>query len=213
MLTFVFWFSPVPDSSLKDLSRFQPAVEPQPDWSEVEGEDYPTYISNLRKKGCPESTLQQIVAAEIQKNYGVRYPSATPAERKQILQEQKAMLAALFSPQSGVVAAPGSGSTVNPPPAEMEIPAQMPLVLQPVDLKTLELTPVQAKAADQVQQKFVQEIGGLQQNPSDPAYFQRWQDAQVVADEELRAALGDDKFNLYQIQATQLASTAPASQP
>ena len=34
-------------------------------WSQVEADDFPTYIKNLKKIGCPEQTIQDIVAAEI----------------------------------------------------------------------------------------------------------------------------------------------------
>jgi hypothetical protein len=34
-------------------------------WNEIESEDYPTYITNLRDIGCPESTIRDIILAEV----------------------------------------------------------------------------------------------------------------------------------------------------
>jgi len=34
-------------------------------WREVESTDYPTYIANLRQIGCPESTVRDIIIAEV----------------------------------------------------------------------------------------------------------------------------------------------------
>lgn len=34
-------------------------------WSEVESEDYPTYIQNLRQIGCPEQTIRDIIIADV----------------------------------------------------------------------------------------------------------------------------------------------------
>jgi hypothetical protein len=34
-------------------------------WSDLESSDYPTYIANLRLFGCPESTIRDIIVAEV----------------------------------------------------------------------------------------------------------------------------------------------------
>ncbi len=58
-----------------------------------------------------------------------------------------------------------------------------------------------AKAAiAQVQQQFVNAIGGLNQDPSDPDYLARWQSAQVNADETLRGLLGNQAYMAFQQQ-------------
>ncbi len=49
--------------------------EPEPDqaipqiWSMLEAEDYPTFIANLQKIGCPDETIRLLVAAEINEKY------------------------------------------------------------------------------------------------------------------------------------------------
>src|SRR5690242_7331814 len=39
-------------------------------WREVESEDYPTYVANLRDIGCPEQTIRDIIIADVNALYG-----------------------------------------------------------------------------------------------------------------------------------------------
>lgn len=41
-------------------------------WSEVESDDYPTYIANLRQIGCPEQTIRDIIIADVNALYARR---------------------------------------------------------------------------------------------------------------------------------------------
>ncbi|MGH7969791.1 MAG: LysM peptidoglycan-binding domain-containing protein, partial [Limisphaerales bacterium] len=41
-------------------------------WQEVESQDYPTYISNLRSIGCPEQTIHDIIIADVNALYARR---------------------------------------------------------------------------------------------------------------------------------------------
>ncbi len=60
-------------------------------WSQLESSDYRTYIANLRKVGCPELTIREIVAADVADLFAPqRGPllakmsgAGTPAERSQ----------------------------------------------------------------------------------------------------------------------------------
>src|SRR6266849_3592669 len=38
-------------------------------WQEIETEDYPTYVANLRDIACPEPTIRDIIIAEINALY------------------------------------------------------------------------------------------------------------------------------------------------
>lgn len=69
-----------------------------------------------------------------------------------------------------------------------------PVAFRQVDLANLGFGPSEQEAIKQVQEQFVQDIGGLNQNPNDPAYLARWQQAQINADDELRAALGSEQY-------------------
>ena len=56
-------------------------------WSQIEADDYPTYIRNLRTIGCPEQTIRDIVTADIAASYeakrqelrAARSPSDSPS--------------------------------------------------------------------------------------------------------------------------------------
>jgi hypothetical protein len=41
-------------------------------WQEVESDDYPTYIANLRDIGCPEQTIRDIIIADVNALYARR---------------------------------------------------------------------------------------------------------------------------------------------
>jgi hypothetical protein len=41
-------------------------------WSQIESDDYPTYIHNLREIGCPESTIRDIIVADINQMFARR---------------------------------------------------------------------------------------------------------------------------------------------
>ncbi|MBI2947703.1 MAG: hypothetical protein HYY23_08645 [Verrucomicrobia bacterium] len=57
----------------------QPTVLPM-DWRSIESADYRTYIQNLRKAGCPEETIRDIIIADVNKLYASRWRAAHPAD-------------------------------------------------------------------------------------------------------------------------------------
>ena len=73
-------------------------------WSEVESEDYPTYIANLRDIGCPEQTIRDIIIADVNALFARRIndlpPSPDPAITARSLMtldvERRALLASLL---------------------------------------------------------------------------------------------------------------------
>src|SRR5438552_19039369 len=44
-----------------------PAHRPEFRWSEIESADYATYITNLRRIGCPVKTIRDIILADVEK--------------------------------------------------------------------------------------------------------------------------------------------------
>jgi hypothetical protein len=46
-------------------------------WQELESQDYPTYIKNLRSIGCPEQTIRDIVIADVTQMLAEKYRGAT----------------------------------------------------------------------------------------------------------------------------------------
>ena len=45
---------------------------PNFDWRQVESDDYQTYVKNLRAVGCPEQTVQDIVAADVRQAFAAK---------------------------------------------------------------------------------------------------------------------------------------------
>lgn len=43
------------------------------DWRTIESADYITYIANLRKAGCPEETIRDIIIADVNKLYATKW--------------------------------------------------------------------------------------------------------------------------------------------
>ncbi|MCL4179828.1 MAG: hypothetical protein KJ072_19045 [Verrucomicrobia bacterium] len=88
-------------------------------WSDVESEDYPTYIANLRLIGCPESTIRDIIVAEVTQMFARRRTSevvtasqqwwrsepdpavawAAVARIRELEDERRALLSRLLGPE------------------------------------------------------------------------------------------------------------------
>src|SRR5271165_2999215 len=79
--------------------------------------------------------------------------------------------------------------------------APLPLVFQPVDPRSFKITPDQQEVIDQLQQSFLDEIGGENQNPNDPHYRERWEQATWLINQQLKAQLGQQFFFQYQMAA------------
>ncbi len=41
-------------------------------WNQIESDDYPTYIANLRAIGCPEATIRDIIVADVNQDFSRR---------------------------------------------------------------------------------------------------------------------------------------------
>src|SRR5258708_18824466 len=50
-------------------------------WTQVESSDYRTYMANLRAIGCPESTIRDIIGADVTKMYMNRIAGLRPMPR------------------------------------------------------------------------------------------------------------------------------------
>jgi hypothetical protein len=59
---------PVPTPSATDTEKSAKSI----DWHMVESEDYKKYIANLRSIGCPEETIKDIIAADVNKLFASR---------------------------------------------------------------------------------------------------------------------------------------------
>jgi hypothetical protein len=188
-------------------------------WSQLEStNDYRAYIANLRAAGCPETTLRAIVMAETAAAFSLKRQQLdsagktaggfSPERAKQIavslLNEQTGERA----PSSEPAAEPATQISHAQPSATMTRgPAQTaaaiatyPMIFQSSVLNDATLNNSQKSAVQQIQQQFVNAIGGPNQDPQDPGYSARWQTAQSEADDALRAALGNQAYQGYQLQ-------------
>jgi hypothetical protein len=49
-------------------------------WQELESQDYPTYIKNLREIGCPEQTIRDIIIADVTEMLRQKYQTVAPEQ-------------------------------------------------------------------------------------------------------------------------------------
>ncbi len=52
-------------------------------WRDIESEDYPTYIANLRAIGCPEATVRDIIVADVNELFAARRLAEVPDPRRE----------------------------------------------------------------------------------------------------------------------------------
>lgn len=52
-------------------------------WRDLESEDYPTYIANLRAIGCPEVTIRDIIVADVNELFAARRAAEVPNPRRE----------------------------------------------------------------------------------------------------------------------------------
>jgi hypothetical protein len=244
----IFWFFPKdtktgpvqmsettavkPTASAADASPsvVQTKVEHQPfRWSQLESDDYRTYVKNLRAIGCPETTLRAIVIADVNDVYRqkgrklqVRLDEIQASswsiqlssyQEQQALKAQIQELPGLESAEIcellGLSSAPRQQLAAAQPRDAWRARSissakpELPLVLRKVDLEALNLNDQQLRVIADLRQQFIDEIGGPNQDPRDPAYRARWQKAQAEMDSHLRGMLGVTVFEDYQVAASQ----------
>ena len=102
-------------------------------------------------------------------------------------------------------ALPTPATTPTPEPKPKST-APLPLVFQPVDPGYLKITPEQQEVIDELQQGFLDEVGGADQDPNDPQYRQRWEQVRPLFDQRLKTQLGQQFFLKYEIAAGQQAA-------
>ena len=91
----------------------------------------------------------------------------------------------------------------------------MPLIMTSIDPAQLPLNDGQMQAIGALREDFLDQIGGPNQDASDPGYRRRWQKAQPSADDELRGLLGISAWEGLQLQQyyQAQASSAPNGSP
>jgi hypothetical protein len=87
-------------------------------------------------------------------------------------------------------------------------PPPMPFVFRTQALASLQLDDDQRAAICELQRQFTEEIGGPNQDPSDPAYLERWRRAQPKIDELLVGVIG--RRTLIELEAIPETDTGGA---
>jgi hypothetical protein len=70
------------------------------------------------------------------------------------------------------------------------------------------LNDLQLQIWEQAGEQFVESVGGAGQNLKDPAYRQRWEQAQAAANDRIRSALGDELYGRLQLRTRSLMDDA-----
>jgi hypothetical protein len=203
----------------------QPTVQPFR-WAQVESSDYPTYIANLRGIGCPEQTIRELIAADLDDLFAPRravlvskLTNAGSAEHERVevaltelRQEETSVFRKLFNllepvenSVGGVEASPVTAPARVRPAEIVETNVVMPLVFQPVNTNGLDLTDNQVEALQQVRQSF-QDALGTNADVNSPEYLARWQKAQKEADSLLDALIGRQALLSYRTEVERLAA-------
>jgi hypothetical protein len=208
-------------------------AEPPPfRWSQLNSTNYHIFVKNLRGIGCPEPTVRAIVTADVDAVYRrirtdleqklaasasnswsheLAAAGAEPALRAELqhLPEEETWL---IDGYLGLPHAtnPAAVVTTQPPPVRRPNqpaagpPVTTPLVFQNFDPAELGLSDDQVQMITSLRQNFMEQIGGASQDPNDPAYLARWQQAQPALDNMLLGMLGSDvyvKFQMLQLMA------------
>jgi hypothetical protein len=194
-------------------------------WSQLESKDYRVYIKNLRAIGCPGQTIRDIITADVDSLYKARSRELREklaalangplsecagtepglvAELNKLPGEENAVIAGLLGiqtvSQNGAEDAPAPTRAPRRRPP-VEGPISVPVVLTDVDLASLHFDASRIQVIDSLRQRFIEELGGPGQDPSDPAYRERWQKAQPEIDGMLKGMIGINAYQEYDLAA------------
>jgi len=162
------------------------------EWRQLESSDYPSYVANLRAIKCPEQTVRDIVTADVAGLFDRKRKEMGGTGGNQETEhwskfEEARLVARLLG--DSMDRGGGVGDSVEAK-SGMTKPARVPLVLQTQALAALNLTDEQQEEVHELTQQFIRDIGGLNQDPRDAAYFERWQRAQAKVDVQIVGAIG-----------------------
>jgi hypothetical protein len=185
-------------------------------WSQLESTNgYLAFVANLRRAGCPEPTVEDIVWGNVQRAFDWKRGQLRVDKNEPGLWSEKSQLAlvdfllgrASSAPATEIAADPGQ--TPTPGRSQLSyLPAIVPLAMRNLDLTPLGLSSDQMQAVEQARQDFLQQTGGTQPTPDDKNYaadLLSWQQAQTMADYRLHSTLGTAYWKLLEMAAGQHA--------
>ena len=261
----------------RDVPQSSPsAVAPQAfHWRQIDSADFPTFVSNLRSIGCPESIIRDILKGELTEIYAEKEKAAmVPAvqnevrpnpssavsagtlPRQNVLEvraERDQTLAALLAPagaakltdspairdgKPAAIAPANLGSPQNMVQPQAVQQTETPMPVYPVfashvlgstnsgsaspksGTETNETgasptaAPVSAAeqmALEKIQNDFVQAVGGADQDPTDPAYLEKWKAAQQMSDDQYKKFFGGRAYVRRQMEDVRRAALERAA--
>ncbi len=188
-------------------------------WQELESQDYPTYIKNLRAIGCPEQTIRDIIIADVTQMLAEKYRGATTTRMKpnpkwwtnhreagdaaedagqRMWTERATILAELLGPDWAVRNRGATAASTNS--------------YQGLLVATMELNPVlQGLSAEKKQQvaAILSQSAEISFNPASDSGREPWQTVQA-ADEKARWAKLAEILTVEQLEAAKLHFAAQA---
>ena len=199
-----------------------PVVQAAPEattWKAIASRDYPVYIDHLRALGCPERTIRSIIASEISLENPARTENGEPSmAATELTPDQQGLLQQLLGAPAGTnqiePAAAGSSpvgavnaagvvsnqststdasAAANDSGEEPSAP-QMPLAFLVKPESGTELGAEEQVALQSLRKSFTDMLGGVGQNPADPAYLAKWVAAQPATDETFHTQFGDAAY-------------------
>jgi hypothetical protein len=201
------------------------SIEAAPEQSE----EFTAYVSSLRASGVPESKVRELVSSKVAARYDEKQrtiesrPATTDAarrEKQRLLDElprvQQAVVAQLLNERISITPPANPALRVeNPLPVTLNqatvagpakvatataVPPLDPAVLVSPDPAT-PMSELQVAEWQRLEQDFIEQIGGPNQNPRDPKYRERWQTAQEISDEMFRQKFGTEAFLRFNTEA------------
>ena len=239
-------------------------------WRQIDSADFPTFVSNLRSIGCPESIIRDILKGELTEIYAEKEKAAmVPAVQNEVRPNPSSAVSAGTLPRQTVfevraerdqtlaalLAPAGPAKRLDSPithdvqpaaiapanlgnPQNMVQKAQAPAPVYPVfashvlgstnsgsaspksGTETNETgaspaaAPVSAAeqmALEKIQNDFVQAVGGADQDPTDPAYLEKWKAAQQMSDDQYKKFFGGRAYVRRQMEDVRRAALERAA--
>jgi hypothetical protein len=229
----VFWRTkpeaadPIGSAAMRPVSSPASSTSRAPEpfhWSQLESADYRRYIANLRRIGCPEATIRDIITADAHSLYERRRQEILKRPGREVLslaekveletelsmlaREEAGLISTLLgddlnrTPSAGALA---DGRSLRPTRTRSNVPPELPLVFREPP-GSLELDAQQSEVIDYLRQRFREELGP-ENDPGEPAYAERWKSAQQNSDDLLTGLLGGEFYLNYQLQTSDREST------
>lgn len=185
------------------------------DWKSIESDDYPTYIANLRKVGCPEETIRDIIVADVRQLFAARRHALEaplpdwdfwrhPDEQAADDAEAKAMAAyearqaALRREERQLLVTLLGDSAI-----QAELAQRAAEAVGDRDLRFLPPEKRQAMADATAQWRMAREAAVLAADPAETAQLQ--QAADLALEEAVGKVLGPKEREEYQMRSSPLA--------